>query len=131
MVRGLFRLLVAVSNDQSMWIDEARGPKHQIYIVASHLFLNDVDLFGDDVAAAEGQVFHRDVLFEPVFGSIHGALMKPGEVENGFAERFAGNGAGVDADTPDNLGALDDADFFAEFGGLHRGLLAGGAGADH
>ena len=57
-------------------------------------------------------------------------MAEPREIEDGFAEGFAGDGAGVGADAADDLFALDDADFLAQFGGLDGGFLPGGAGPD-
>ena len=48
-----------------------------------------------------------------------------------FAQGLAGDGAGVHARAADLPVAFDDGDALAGLRGLDRGLLAGGAGADH
>jgi hypothetical protein len=52
-------------------------------------------------------------------------LAESREIEDCFAEGFAGDGAGVGGDATDDGFAFDDADFLAELSGLDRGLLAG------
>ena len=48
-----------------------------------------------------------------------------------FAQRLARDRAGVHAGAADLAVAFDDGDALAGLGGLDRGLLAGGSGADH
>lgn len=84
----------------------------------------------DDVVRAEGQIFNRDLLFYAVLAPVNGALAKPGEIEYRFAEGFARNGPGIDADPTDDRLSLDDPDLLVELGCLDRSLLAGGSRAD-
>ncbi len=116
---------------QPVRIDEAGFPVDHIDAIARHLVLDDLNFVRDDVVGAKGEIFDRDRLFQAISGSVQIALAEPREIEHRFAEGFAGDGAGVDADAADDFFALDDADFLAELGGLDRGLLAGGPGADH
>jgi hypothetical protein len=68
--------------------------------------------------------FDSDCFFQAIDGSVEVALAKAREIEGCFAEGFTGDGAGVSRDATDDS-AFDDPDGLAEFGGLHRGLLAG------
>ena len=117
-------------NAKPMGIDEAGRAEDHVDVVAGHLILHDLDFVLDDVIGAEGEVFDRDRLFQTIAGSVQIALAESGEVEHRFAEGFAGDGAGIDADAADDCFALDDADVLAELGGLDGGLLAGGPRAD-
>lgn len=52
-------------------------------------------------------------------------------MEDGLAHRLAGDGAGIDADSPHHGLALDHGDALVELGALNRGALSGRARADH
>jgi hypothetical protein len=106
-------------------IDEAGLSKDQVDAITRHLVLHDLNFIPDDVVGAKEKIFDRDRLFQAIFGSVQGALAESREIEDCFAEGFAGDGAGIGTDAADDFFALDDADFLAELGGLDRGLLAG------
>ena len=85
-----------------MRIHECGGADKHLDIVPSHLVVDDLDFSFDDVIGAEGQVFHRDVLFHAVTRAIQAALVESGEIEDGFAKGFAGDRAGIGADAADD-----------------------------
>src|SRR6478609_7482280 len=108
-----------------MWIDETGRAADHVDAVAGHLILDDGDLVRDHVVGAEGEVLDRDVGFHTIAGAVEIALSEAGQVEDGLAQGFAGNGAGMDANAADHLLPLDDANVFSELGGLNRRLLTG------
>src|SRR6476646_11568142 len=108
-----------------MWIDETGLAVDHVDAVAGHLILDEGDLVRDHVVGAEGEVLDRDVGFHTIAGAVEIALSEAGQVEDGLAQGFAGNGAGMDANAADHLLPLDDADVFSELGGLNGGLLTG------
>src|SRR5260221_8357244 len=57
--------------------------------------------------------------------------MKTAEIEDRFAQGFAGNCSRVYADAAHGLLALEDGDFPAELGGADCAFLAGGTTANH
>ena len=58
-------------------------------------------------------------------------MPKSGEVKNGFAQRFAGNGAAVDANAADHFIAIHHGDALAELGGGDSAFLTGRATANN
>jgi hypothetical protein len=103
----------------------------EIDMVAKQLIANYFLFRLDDVVAAQRQVGESDVFLYSVAGAVELALAKAGEKQNGLAQRFAGDRARVDADSAHHRSALDNADLFANLGGLYRRLLPGGSGTDH
>src|SRR4029078_7798467 len=124
-MRMMLNRSTGLLNEEPVGIEEPGLPINQIYAVARHLVLHDFNFLFDDVVGAKGEIFDRDGLFQAIGGSVDGALTEPRKIQDRFAERFAGGGAGISTDAADRFFALDDADFFAEFGGLDRSLLAG------
>jgi hypothetical protein len=122
--------VVGAFDAQAVRIDETGGAEPEVDIVARHLVLDDLDFPVDDVVGAEGEIFHRDVLFDAITGAIQAALMETRQIECGLAERFAGDGAGVGADAADDPFAFDDADFFPQLGSLDGSFLPCRAGSD-
>ncbi len=114
-----------------MRIEEGCGADDKIHRVADQLVLNHFLLGFDDMVATLGEVLESDIFFDPVAGAVKVALSESGKEQHRFAQRFARDRAGVDADAADDFLAFDDGDFFADLSGLDRGLLAGRAGADH
>jgi len=76
-----------------------------------------------------GQVGDGDVLLEAVALAVQIALGEAGEVENRLAQGLGGDGAGVDGDPTDHVGAVDDGDPAAELGRRDGSLLAARAGS--
>ena len=104
------------------------SPQRISMLVAHHLFADDADLGADDLPATGDQVVHGDL--GAVAVAVKAPLLDAGQVQHGFAQGFAGDGAGVGADAADDGVALDERDLLAELGGLDGGLLAGGTAAD-
>ena len=122
---GVFR---SVAGDaERVGIDERGGAEHQGDPVALHLVADDVHFGADDMLGAVKQVGHVDVVLDGVAGAIKRTLVDAGEVQDGFADGFGGDGPGVDAHAADAVGAFDDGDGFSEFSGIEGGLLAGRA----
>jgi hypothetical protein len=65
-----------------------------------------------------------------VLVSVNGAVVVAGEMQNGFAHGFGGNGAGIDACATDNGAGLDHGHAFLHFGSGNGGPLAGRTGTD-
>jgi len=124
----MFSRRAGMVNEEPVRIDEAGLSEDQIDAIARHLVLHDLNFVLDDVVGAKGEIFDRDRFFKAIFGSVQGALAKSRELQDRFAEGLARDGAGVGTDAADDFFAFDDADFFAELGGLDRSLLAGRPG---
>lgn len=113
-----------------MGIDKTGLTLDHVDTIAGHLILDDLDFARDHMVGAEGEILDGDVGFHPVAGAVQIALSEAGQIQDGFAQGFAGNGAGIDADPADHLLALDDPDFLSELGGLYGGFLPGRPCAD-
>ncbi len=79
----------------------------------------------------EDQVRHQDAVLYNVTTAVKRALAKSAEVEDGFAQHFAGDGAGMHADTANGPLAVNDSDFLTQLGSADRAFLAGWAAADY
>jgi hypothetical protein len=82
------------------------------------------------VIGSEGEILHRDGLFDAVIGAVQPTLVKTGEKEDGLTEGFTRNRACVRANASYDQFALDDAYFFPELGSLDSGFLARWTSAD-
>jgi hypothetical protein len=105
-------------------VDETAGSGVEGDVVAGELAADDVDLSADHVLGTGGQVGDGDVLLQPVALPVQIALGETGEVEHRLAQRLGGNGAGVDGDPADHVGAVDDGHSAAQLGRGDGGLLA-------
>jgi hypothetical protein len=76
------------------------------------------------------EVVYGEIFLERVVDAVEAALLKAGEVQGGFAQRFAGDRAGVDATAAGVLSAFDHGDALAEVGGLRAGFFSRRAAAD-
>ena len=112
-------------------VHERSVAKQQRDIVPGHLIANHVHFRPHDMPAAVEQVFHCDGLLDRVALAVDGPLADAGQMQHRLADRFAGNGSGVDADAPDAHLALDHRHAFAQLGGTQRRLLACRAGPDN
>ena len=122
--------VVAVLDLEEVGAFEAGGAPDQVDAVAVELVADDGEFVVDDLLGDVDEVFDGDVAFGAEVFAEEAAFVGAGEVEDGFAEGLGGDGAGVDAGAAEDGIFFDDADGFAELGGLDGGLLAGGAGAD-
>src|SRR5579859_2527756 len=115
---------------QCLRVDEVGQAVDDVNAVAGELGLGHVDLSLDDSRDAKGQVGHGDLVFDPVVHPIDGAVVVARKMEHGFAHRFGGDGAGVDADSADDRTGFDDGDAFFQLGSSNCGALPGRSGAD-
>ena len=99
--------------------------------VATQLRLDDLDLARHHRVGTKHQVLHRDVVFQGVAAAVERSLPQAAEVQDGLAQRLAGNGAGVDANSADAALALDHGHFLAQLRGADRGFLSGGTATDY
>src|SRR6185436_16139958 len=83
-------------------------------LAVRHTFLVPHEI-GNSGLAAKREVHAKETARAPA-----------GKHERGFAQRLAGNGAGVDARATDQRGFLHESDFFAEQSPDHRAAGSGG-----
>ena len=114
-----------------MRIDEGRVPLEDVDPVPRELGAIDVVLFLDHVMTAKHQVVDGDGLLHAIGVAVEAALAEARKVEDGLAQRLGGNGARVDTDAAHAAQPLDDGDAAAKLGRLYRGMMAGGAAANH
>src|SRR5712692_5747473 len=81
--------------------------------VPAKLGFDDFHFSGHDRLRPEDQVRHQDAVFYNVTTPVKRALAEAAEVEDRFAQHFAGNGAGMHADSANGPLAVDDRDFLA------------------
>jgi hypothetical protein len=63
-------------------------PDHQVDSVAHQLVAHHVDFLADHVLGPRQQVGRGDPVFHPVARAIELALIHPGEVKHGLAQRL-------------------------------------------
>ena len=84
----------------------------------------------DNVLHTEGEVGHGDLFLHAIVDAVNVLVVVAGEVQHGLAQRFAGNGSGVDARSANHFALLNDGDALAGFRALNRRALTGWSGAD-
>ncbi len=104
---------------------------NQFDLMERKIFEDALALHFDDFALVMHEVVYGEIFFERIVNAVEPALFQSGEIKGGFAQRFAGHGAGVDATAAGVLGAFDHGYAFAEVGGLSAGFFSGRAAADH
>ena len=114
-----------------MRVGELRGALENLDVIAAELRANDFRFAGDDAAHAEGKILDGEVVFVAKIVAVESADGVAGELKDGFAHAFAGDGAGVHADAADHESAVHDGDALAEFRGADGAFLAGGTAADY
>jgi hypothetical protein len=114
-----------------MGIHEGGLAAHESDVVECEVFQNALALHVDDFALVMHEVVDGQILFQRVVDTVEAALLEAGKIERGFAQRLAGNGAGVDAASAHMLDALDNGNAFAEIGSLRAAFFARGATANH
>ncbi len=113
-----------------MGIEKSGRSEQDVDIIAVELGHGDVNLGADHVLNAEGQIGHRDFVFQPVIDAIDVLIEIARQVQHRFPHRLAGNGAGIDADSAHAFRFFDDGHVLAGFRSLNGRALAGGAGPD-
>src|SRR5215471_2781853 len=96
-----------------MVVDEARVPLVNHHAVAAQLGFDNFDLACHDTIGTEDEIAHGDGFLHRIPATVEGALAQSAEIQDGFAKRLAGNGAGVNADAADRPLTLDDSNFLA------------------
>ena len=102
----------------------------QLDAVAIEMLLNQREFLMNDLLADVDEIRDGDVSLGAGFAE-QPALVRAGEMQHRFAQRLGGDRARVDRRAAEHVLLLDDGDGLSELGGLDRGLLPGGAGADH
>ncbi len=77
------------------------------------------------------EIVDGKIFLERIIDAVKAALLQAGKIKRGFAQRLAGNGAGINAAPARMLGTLDHRNAFAKVRRLRTGLFAGWAAADH
>src|SRR5947209_4856292 len=114
-----------------MGVLKVRRTGDHLHAIPRHVRTDQLDLTSDYRLAAIDQVVNSDIMFDVVALAVKPALPYPREVHDGFAQSFARDGSGVDADTAQRLVLLNESDLLAELCSLYCGALAGGAAADN
>ena len=112
-------------------VGELRGALKNLHAVALQLRANHFGLARDDGAHAEGKILHRNVVLAAIVVAVESLHGVAGQLEDGFADAFAGNGAGVHADAANHQRAINHGDALAELRGANSALLPRRAAADH
>ena len=102
----------------------------EVDFVASQVFRDGVAFGGGYAALVDEEVLDGGA---PADGQVNAkelAGAKAGECQGRFAERLAGQAAGVAGCAAQERLRFDDRDALAEVGGLGRALLSSGSGAD-
>jgi hypothetical protein len=64
-------------------------------------------------------------------GAVRLPMIESGKIKNRLAQRLAGDGPVVNADSANATGAIDNRDPLAQLSALNRGLLPSRAGTDN
>ena len=113
-----------------MRIKEACHARDHFDPVARELGLRDVDLGLDHVLDPKSEVRHGDLFFHPVVHAVNILVVVAGQVQHGLPDCLAGNRAGIDGSSADDLPLFDDRRAFAALGALNGGALSGGSRTD-
>ena len=124
-----FKTALGVTHNQHMLVIEAGFTFDKINPIPFQLIENDLRFVRLDLSAPIHQFPHRQILIMP--GTIGLPMIESSKVQNRFTQRFARNGAVVNADAANAGGAIDNRHSFAKLGALYRGLLPGWAGTDN
>src|SRR5260370_4323326 len=114
-----------------MGIQKCRLSTHQLDVVEREILQNALTLHVDDFAFVVHKIVDGEIFLERIVDTVEAALFQAREIKRGFAERLAGNGAGIDATSAHVLGALDDRDPLAEIGCLRATFFTGGSTTDN
>jgi hypothetical protein len=112
-----------------MLVTEGGFPFDKINPISFQLIENDLRFVRLDLSAPIHQFPHRQILI--MSGTIGLPMIESSKVQNRFTQRFARNGAVVNADAANAGGAIDNRHSLAKLGALDRGLLPGWAGTDN
>ena len=108
-------------------VDEGAVAFEDFDLVGDELLACEVDFGADDALGGGGESFEFVFAGEVLVLGEGDDVLHLVDGEDGLAEGLAGDGAGVDGDTTDEVHFFADDDVFAELGGLDGGFLAAGA----
>jgi len=106
-------------------------PGENVDAVAGKLRADHIDFGFDDVEGAEGEICHGDLFLHAIVDAVDALILIARKMEDGFADGFAGDGAGVDGGATDDFEFLDKTGALAELGRLNGGALAARSGPHH
>ncbi len=122
---------VRTSDRDGVRVLERRLAANKLDVVQFEILEDALAFHLDDFPFVVHEIVNGKIFLERVIDAIEAALLESGKIERRFAQRFAGDGARVDAASAHVLGALDDGDALAKIGGLRAGFFSGRAAADH
>src|SRR5580704_17079666 len=79
---------------------------------------------------AEGEVRHGDLFLHAIIHAVNALVLKAREMQDCFADSFAGDGPGVNCRATDYFQLFDESRAFAELHRLNRRALSRGTGAE-
>lgn len=112
-------------------VQETRLPGDRAHHVAVELVLEHLDLVADGDVQALHEITGADAFLDPVAAPVESTLAPAGQIQDGFAQRLAGNGGGMHARTADDGVLFDHGDRPAELGRLDRRALPGRTAAEN
>jgi len=83
-----------------------------------------------NVLNAERKIRHRDLFLHTIVHAVDRTVVIAGEMQNGFAHRLAGNGAGIYRDPTDGSHLLHHSGSLAQLVSVDGGALPGRAGTN-
>jgi hypothetical protein len=116
---------------ESVRIEEAGIALKRHDLISAKLRLDDLNLSRHHRLCPKNQIRHCYAILEDIAAPVETALPKATQVQNGFTQRFAGDGTGVDTNTADCSFPLNDGNFFSQFGGADRTFLSRRAASDY
>src|SRR5579862_2233831 len=120
-----------VSDLDRVGVNKSRFAFKGCDVVTPKLRLDDLDFAGHDGLRPKDQIRHHDAVFQHITTPVKCPLLKSTQIENSLTQGFAGNGAGVNADTANGSLPVDDCDFLSEFCRTDGALLSRGSASDN
>ena len=126
----IFRLVARADHADVVRIDEAGHTGEHFDAVARKLRADHVHLCLDHMLRAKAEVSHRDLLFHAIVDAVDALIVETGKMKDRFADRLAGDGAGIYGRAADHFKFFDERDTLAVLCGLNGGALSRGPGPD-
>ena len=123
-------LSIAAGDVDGVGVFEGRLAVEKCDLVQGEIFEDALAFHFHHFALVVHEVVYGEIFLERVVDAVKAALLEAGEVQGGFAQRLAGDRAGIDATAAGVLGAFDYGDALAEVGGLGAGFFSRRATAD-
>ena len=102
-----------------------------MHVMQVQTFLEQGDLVVDGDIDSPFQILRSNCFFQAIVATVKTALPPACQVEDGFAQRFAGNGARVNRDTPGSRSLIDQHDRSPQSRRLGGSVQARGPAADY